>query len=83
MSLWTGKKNGFWFPVLEALMKQGNKVIEMIKGACASKKMWLFGYATISLSSTETVISILVSPKKETMLQALLCNPKFVKAYLN
>lgn len=41
------------------------------------------GYSRIYLSSIEAVISILVSPEKETMLQALLCNPKIVKAYLN
>lgn len=36
------KKMAFSFQVLEALRKQGNKVIEMIKGAYASKK-WNFG----------------------------------------
>lgn len=30
------KKMAFSFKVLKALIKQGNKVIEMVKGACAS-----------------------------------------------
>lgn len=38
MSLWTGENRAFSFQVLEALMKQGNKVIEMIKDAYVSKK---------------------------------------------
>lgn len=75
----------FSFKVLNALIKQGNKVIEVIKGACTSvkKKKVIFWLARIPLSSIETVILILISPKKETMLQALFCNPKIVKAYLN
>lgn len=76
------KKMAFSFKVLKALIKQGNKVIEMVKGTCTSKKV-TFGWARIPLSSIETVISILVSPGKETMLQALPCNPKIVKACLN
>lgn len=32
------KKMAFSFKVLKALIKQGNKVIEMVKGACASFK---------------------------------------------
>lgn len=49
---------------------------------CKKKKV-IFWLARIPLSSIETVILILISPKKETMLQALFCNPKIVKAYLN
>lgn len=33
-----GKKMPFCFKVIKTFIKQGNEVIEMIKGACTSKK---------------------------------------------
>lgn len=36
---WKKKKKPFCFKVIKTFIQQGNKVIEMIKGACTSKKM--------------------------------------------